>query len=195
MRRAQRIALLATVFVAVSGAGAARADWQTDRAQAIAAKLWNHPCGGKVELWHTAPPEASWRAWTYPSLCGIALSDTAAWKWRELCPVLMHEYGHLAGYSDPLNPSDSSHSHDPNDIMFPFEHYDPRCDDYGAAFLGVPRPPEARVPVSSSMRRKVVPTSRARRVKHGRRSRATSARRGPAFVARRGAVGAVELSK
>ena len=59
---------------------------------------------------------------------------------------MLHEYGHLAGYRDPLNPSDPTHSHDPDDIMWPFEHYDHRCDDYGSALLGVPRPPEAPAP-------------------------------------------------
>src|SRR4051812_3351955 len=98
MRKAQWIALLATVFVAVFGAGTARADWQTDRAQAMAAKLWNNPCGGQVKLWPTSPPQPSWRAWAYPRLCTIALSNTRAWQWNELCPVMLHEYGHLAGY-------------------------------------------------------------------------------------------------
>ena len=136
MRKAQWIALLATASVAVLGAGTARADWQTDRAQAMAAKLWDNPCGGQVTLWSVAPPEPSWRAWTYPQQCTIALSNTRPWKWTELCPVMLHEYGHLAGYTDPLNPSDPTHSHDPGDIMWPFEHYDARCDSYGAVFLG-----------------------------------------------------------
>jgi hypothetical protein len=213
MRKAQWIALLATVFVAVFGAGTARADWQTDRAQAMAAKLWNDPCSGQVKLWPTSPPQPSWRAWTYPKLCTIALSNTRPWQWNELCPVMLHEYGHLAGYTDPANPKDPSHSHDPDDIMWPFEHYDVRCDDYGSAFLGVPRPPEAPAPApvpvakvtqpaasAAATRRKAArirrqvrrEQKRAAQAKRRKRTAArAAARRGSAV---RGAVRALELS-
>lgn len=214
MRKAQWIALLATVFVAVFGAGTARADWQTDRAQAMGAKLWNNPCNGQVKLWSTDPPQPSWRAWTYAKLCTVALSNTRPWQWKELCPVLLHEYGHLAGYSDPLNPSDPSHSHDPDDIMYPFEHYDARCDDYGSAFLGIPRPPEAPAPEppkpvakakalttaekAARIRRQVQRELRRRKRRrahtaHTAARAATAQRSGPAVVGR-GAVRPLELA-
>jgi hypothetical protein len=61
-----------------------------------------------------------------------------AWRWRELCPALLHEYGHLAGYRDPLNPSDPAHSHNPRSIMWAYAHYDRRCDHRGAQELGEP---------------------------------------------------------
>jgi hypothetical protein len=137
MRKAQRIALLATVFVATVGVGAARADWRTGRAQAIAAKAWDDPCAGRVTVSFAAPPQPGWRAWTYPARCTVVLSDAGRWPWAELCPALLHEYGHLAGYRDPENPADPTHSHDPRNIMWPFEHSDARCDDHGAAYLGV----------------------------------------------------------
>lgn len=221
MRKAQWIALLATIFVAVFGTGIARADWQTDRAQAVAAKLWNNPCAGQVKLWSTNPPQPSWRAWTYPRLCTIALSNTKPWQWDELCPVMMHEYGHLAGYTDPLNPSDPSHSHDPDDIMWRFEHYDHRCDDYGSAFLGIPRPPEAPAPspvpvaapqvkasTQAQIRRKAAKIRRQVRLEQRRAARrkaakarkararktAHAARTGSAVVARKGAVRALQLA-
>jgi hypothetical protein len=131
----------------------------------------------------------------------------------------MHEYGHLAGYTDPLNPSDPSHSHDPDDIMFPFEHPDARCDDYGSAFLGVPRPPEAPAPAPTSRvaqpvldaeaaaatRRKAARIRRRVRLeqRHARRKararqvrrRTTkAARRSSAVVARQGAVRSLKLT-
>jgi hypothetical protein len=143
MRTAQWMALVATTLFVALPAGVARADWQTDRAQLIAAKAWNDPCPGKVTLRMAAPPASTWRAWTYQYQCLVELSNSQPWTWKELCPVLIHEYGHLAGYTDPENESDPYHSHDPKDIMAPFVHYDRRCDDYGSAYLGVPRPVEA----------------------------------------------------
>jgi hypothetical protein len=136
MRKARRTALLATLLVAVLEVGTARADWQTDRAQAVAAKVWHDPCGGAVTLLSQPPPQPDWRAWTFPETCTVVLSDARPWTWHELCPVVMHEYGHLAGYVDPLNPSDPHHSHDPRNIMSPYEHYDARCDAFGGYYLG-----------------------------------------------------------
>ena len=85
--------------------GVADADWKIERAKAVAAKAWSDPCPGRVQIL-SAPP-------------------------RQPCPVLVHEYGHLAGYRDPLNPSDPFHSHDPDNIMYAFLHSDARCSDHG----------------------------------------------------------------
>lgn len=35
-----------------------------------------------------------------------------------LCTVMVHEFGHAAGYRDPDNPSDPYHSHDPRNVMY-----------------------------------------------------------------------------
>jgi hypothetical protein len=87
---AQRIALLliATLFVAMPISPAV-ARWQVDRAQAIAAKTWDHPCDDRVTVLTATPPEPTWRAWTYPRLCTIELSDTGPWHWEEPCPVMV----------------------------------------------------------------------------------------------------------
>jgi hypothetical protein len=170
MRKAQWTALLAPALAAtlLTGTGTARADWQTDRAQAIAAKVWNDPCAGHVTLGYATPPSTDWRAWTFTATCTILLSDQPpAWRWTELCPVLMHEYGHLAGYTDPLNPSDPTHSHDPDSIMWPYEHYDARCDGYGARYLGL-----VAAPTKPAKRHRVV-----RRRRHARRAGAAVAQR------------------
>ena len=181
MRHAQRIALVVTLLFAGLPAGIARADWQTDRAQLIAAKVWNDPCGGRVTLWFTTPQDPSWRAWAYPMLCTIGMSTAKPWKWGELCPVLMHEYGHLAGYKDPANTADPDHSDDPNDIMWPYVHADARCNDYGSALLALPRPPEAPLPVKAqgsvgrSLATAVHGAARARKVRKSRRARRAAA--------------------
>jgi hypothetical protein len=73
----------------------------------------------------------------------------AAKVWNDPCGGQVKMlYGHLAGYRDPDNPSDPTHSHDPNDIMSPFVHAYARCDDYGTVFLGFAPPGIARVGIS-----------------------------------------------
>ena len=46
---AQRIALFTAVLCAALHVGTAQADWQLERAQDIAAKVWNDPCGGTLK--------------------------------------------------------------------------------------------------------------------------------------------------
>jgi hypothetical protein len=159
------------LLVPLLGVAVARADWQTERAEAIAAKLWGNPCAGAVTVRSEAPPEPDWRAWTYAQTCTVVLSNRPPkWQWDELCPILMHEYGHLAGYRDPLNPADPFHSHDPRDIMWPYEHYDRRCDDYGSAFLGIPAPARGGVGRAAASRRRAK-AGRAGRALKGRAKR------------------------
>ena len=136
MTTAQRTALIATTLTCVLAAsGAARADWKLDRAKAVAAKVWNDPCAGRVQVDIAAQAGADWLASTLPSQCRITLSATRRWRWGLLCPVLLHEYGHLAGYRDPLNPADPFHSHDPRSIMWPQTHADVRCRRRGVQYL------------------------------------------------------------
>lgn len=131
---------LVAAALAAAVPGTARGDTEQDitRAKAVAAVVWNHPCGDVVTVALAPPPDPSWRAWTFPSACLVDLSDVRPWRWSELCPALLHEYGHLAGYRDPQNPSDPTHSHDRSNIMWPYEHYDARCDSRGARVLGEP---------------------------------------------------------
>jgi hypothetical protein len=133
----QRIALLTALLCIIAPVGTASADWRTDRAQAVAAKAWGDPCGGDVRLVFSQPPSPSWRAWSYPAECAVALSDAAPWLWKDLCPALIHEYGHLAGFRDPANAADPFHSADPESIMWPFLHSDPRCARHGEEYLGL----------------------------------------------------------
>ena len=70
---------------------------------------------------------ADWLASTLPSQCRVTLSATQRWSLGLLCSVLLHEYGHLAGYTNPGYPSDPHHSSNPDSIMWPFTHADARC--------------------------------------------------------------------
>jgi hypothetical protein len=81
--------------------------------------------------------------------------------------VLIHEYGHLAGYSNPANAADPAHSQDPTDIMWPYLQYDARCDDHGAALLGPAQPAAAAAAAAGAVGRgmsaKRKPARRAQR--------------------------------
>ncbi len=136
MITAQRTALSAmTLLCVLAFSGAARADWKLPRAKAVAAKAWNDPCAGRVTVDVAPQAGADWLASTVPSQCRITLSDAERWPWSSLCPVLLHEYGHLAGYADPGNPLDPHHSSNPNSIMWPFAHADARCAGRGIPYL------------------------------------------------------------
>ena len=134
MTTAQRTALIATTLTCVlAPSGAARADWKLDRAKAVAAKAWNDPCAGDVQVAVAPQAGADWLASTLPSQCRITLAREL--RWTTLCPVLLHEYGHLAGYTDPDNPLDPHHSNDPDSIMWPFTHADVRGARRGIPYL------------------------------------------------------------
>ena len=136
MTTAQRTALSATTLLCVLAfSGAARADWKLDRARAVAAKAWTNPCAGEVHVQVCPQAGADWLASTLPSQCRITLSDAERWPWSQLCPVLLHEYGHLAGYRDPGNPLDPHHSSNPRSIMWPLTHADARCAKRGRPYL------------------------------------------------------------
>jgi hypothetical protein len=151
----RRIALLTAMLCLALPAATAAADWQTDRAQAVAAKVWDDPCDGQVILQLAEPPQPSWRAWSYPRLCTVVLSTAARWRWSELCPAMIHEYGHLAGFRDPENTADPFHSTDPHSIMWPFLHGDARCAQKGEIFLGLaPAAVQSRAEQPRTCRRK-----------------------------------------
>ena len=133
---AQWIARLTAMLVIALPVSAASADWQVERGQAIAAKVWNDPCAGQVTITYGVPPDPAWMGWAEPWRCAVILSSTRRFTWMPLCSLLVHEYGHLAGYRDPANLADPTHSADPESIMFPFVRTNPDCRDYGAALLG-----------------------------------------------------------
>ena len=176
MRIAQWTGLWALLcFLSIVAPGVADADWKIDRAKAVAAKAWNDPCPGRVEVLYAPPLEPSWLASTVTASCRITLSDRESWPWSQLCPVLVHEYGHLAGYRDPLNPADPYHSHDPDDIMYAFIHPDRRCADYGTPYLGAALPadfqPDPGQGIGTAISRKRARARRATRRRGAERTR------------------------
>ena len=177
MRIAQWTGLWALLcFLSIVAPGVADADWKIDRAKSVASKAWNDPCPGRVEILYAPPKQPSWLASTIKGYCRITLSDQEPWPWSQLCPVMLHEYGHLAGYRDPENPADPFHSRDPDDIMFAFIHPDWRCKEYGTPYLGYALPadfqPDPEQGIGSGISRK----ARARRGAAARNARGSAGR-------------------
>jgi hypothetical protein len=153
------VAIVALV-AAMLNVSTAHAGWKIDRAKAIAAKAWNDPCDGNVVLrWADQPHGVHWGVmWTRGYDCEIGISNTRPLAWEEFCTTLLHEYGHLAGFRDPLNVGEEWHSRNPRSVMYadnPIvrdegtdEHgvtrvywhgVDRRCRDRGRPYLGLSR--------------------------------------------------------
>src|SRR6059036_271771 len=92
-------------------ASSARADWKMDRAQLVAATVWQNPCAGQVQI--VIEPLADDAVANvhdderppYP-VCRVHFNATAGYvldDWLNLCTYMEHEYGHLADFHDPLN--------------------------------------------------------------------------------------------
>jgi hypothetical protein len=150
------VRLISLIIVAVAAvAPSARAGWETTRASVIARIVWHDPCGRAATLQFGPIPDDGPDA--------LAAADQPACRvyvtrsnlaFPVLCTVLLHEYGHLAGFRDPTNTADPEHSDNPNSIMaatqvftHAFIHHkdgtvseqwagtDRRCDDRGRPFL------------------------------------------------------------
>lgn len=125
----------------------ANAGWKLNRAKAIAAIVWHHPCddhvtvgwadlsGVPVDSVDTAAAAAA-----NVALCRVTFSVDRSMTWDEFCTSMIHEYGHLAGYRDPLNIGDPYHSHSAWSVMFANGILgslggDPRCRQLGHVYL------------------------------------------------------------
>lgn len=106
-----RIALSAVCFTLLF-AQAADAGVRVDASRKIAAKFWNYHV--PVEVRWEDPENVGlsvgaegWVNTAYPNT--IFLSVYGGFTWHALCSVMLHEYGHLAGYRNEANPSDPIH--------------------------------------------------------------------------------------
>lgn len=116
--------LLIALLALLTAATPAQAGWKIDRATAIARVVWHHPCEDHVTLkWGGADMDGGDAlAEADPAQCTIWLVDYSryAMDWPVFCTTVIHEYGHLAGYRDPLNTGDPYHSHNADSVMSAF---------------------------------------------------------------------------
>ncbi|HEU4658606.1 MAG TPA: hypothetical protein VFR97_13845 [Capillimicrobium sp.] len=97
-----------------------------ETAQAVARSVWGvDPCGGHVDVtWGSDDPSVNARSyWSNPHAvygfadlnqdCRIVLNGALDFSWEKFCTVLVHEYGHLAGWQ---------HGPEGPDVMSPVYH-------------------------------------------------------------------------
>jgi hypothetical protein len=157
--RWRRVPLVAVALCLALGVSPARGGWRIQRAQAIAAQVWHHPCDDHVTItWgDLVTPGAV--AESYIGECRIVFSP-APTTWVEFCTTMIHEYGHLAGYRDWTNTADPLHSSNPHSVMaqntvtdattgiavahgrrrrrtYLYVGFDKRCADHGRTYLGM----------------------------------------------------------
>lgn len=116
------IALLASAaFLALLTAA-----WPLSRihvAREVAVWRWGNLCDGHVAILNEPlrPPLLDWTTG-----CTIRLNSQHNFAWWDLCYVVTHAYGHVAGYRarrpyiDEHGKPDIAHSRDPRSLMFPY---------------------------------------------------------------------------
>jgi hypothetical protein len=106
MRRLLAIAILLCL------PASADAGVKIDRAKAIASSYWGNPCPSGVSFYWT-----DWRkvsdepisAWARPERCAIHFNRERKMAFPTFCTIVLHEYGHLAGYRNEANVDEPWH--------------------------------------------------------------------------------------
>lgn len=124
--------ILIAIVALLVAAAPAQAGWKIDRAKRIAAAAWDNPCNGNVKLtWgdtdargQTSLAHEGWNAMTTWGQCPgvITIAPTNKTTWREFCTMVIHEYGHIAKWRDPV--TGAYHSENPHDVMFSVSTWD-----------------------------------------------------------------------
>lgn len=153
------VALVAVVVAAIAAAPAAAAPFgpEEERAYAIAVGYWQTepaPTCSTIDLQVVDEPTLL-ASITPPLTPGVRYGGSATippagytgpcflyvragMTWAELCPVMIHEDGHLHGHE---------HSTDPNDPMYPVA---PTIDHFPACVAAAPAPPAAAPVVTAA---------------------------------------------
>lgn len=117
------VATLSALALATSTSG-------TEAGMRVAQATWGTPACGHPHVEAVTPAQymrersGTWikgqpEAWADENLCVIAINPN--WKIytaAKRCHVIVHEWGHLAGFSDPSNVKDPLHSSNPRSVMY-----------------------------------------------------------------------------
>jgi hypothetical protein len=109
--RMYRTAALAALMLALLAPATANAGWRIDRSLTIAETVW-HPSCGKLELGYGDPVRegaADSGGWAWTGNCTIRIPNGSNYEFEELCTIVLHEAGHVAG---------AGHSHNPKSVMY-----------------------------------------------------------------------------
>lgn len=104
MRRALVLLLALTLLAAPA---TAQAGWKLDRSLAVAQAVWSPTCG-QMRVAYENPanaglPEAA-AGWAWEGDCTIRLPLGASYEFEQLCTIVVHEAGHVAGRGHSSNP-------------------------------------------------------------------------------------------
>lgn len=99
------------VLVLLLAASSAQAGWRINRSVAIAQVVW-HPTCGQLRLAYSEPVDGaeSAGAWAWKGNCAIGVPVGTHYEFEELCTLVLHEAGHVAGME---------HSANPRSVMYP----------------------------------------------------------------------------
>jgi hypothetical protein len=106
MRLARYLAVT-LVAAAICAPASARAGWKAERSLQIAQAVW-HPSCGKLRLAFSDPTaigvadEAG--GWAWKDDCTIGVDSRKHWEFEQLCQIVLHEAGHVAGLGHSTNP-------------------------------------------------------------------------------------------
>lgn len=126
-----RVALLAVIFALTAQQAVAKNEttvvypdatvpgWAVKMSLRIAARHW-HVCQGAAAIeWIYSTELLGEGGHAWPGDCRIAI-NTGSYPVHSVgpfCDTVVHEYGHVSGYQDPLNVKDPAHSHQAGHLM------------------------------------------------------------------------------
>jgi hypothetical protein len=98
--------LILAVLVMLTSPNAAQAGWRIDRSVAIAQAVWKPSCG-TLSLRYGVPEDAGAAAgasgWAWNGDCKIGVNAGNHYEFEELCTIVVHEGGHVAGLGHSPN--------------------------------------------------------------------------------------------
>ena len=122
------IVFLILLFVIGISAEANADTKRVQKAQAIAVEKWGNICDGQVKVYRAELEDGRIAE---AGDCEVRFQKNMVLYWESFCTAMIHEYGHLFGYTPPakyFNPANPNHSTDPRSVMFPYQTaWHPSC--------------------------------------------------------------------
>jgi hypothetical protein len=107
------VRILLVALLVLLSAAPADAGWRINRSLAIAQEVWKPSCG-QLRLAYGNPADYGVPGadeWAWPEKCAIGIDTSKHFEFEELCTIVLHGAGHVAG---------AGHSDRPQSIMYPY---------------------------------------------------------------------------
>jgi hypothetical protein len=127
---AKPVRLILVVLLSLALPAAASAATGTEAGLYVGQTVWGAPACGQPHVEVSTPAEyleahgtgaftGDPEAWADENRCAIVINpDFTIHTATKRCHVIVHEWGHLAGFRDPSNAADPSHSDNPHSVMY-----------------------------------------------------------------------------